>query len=72
MFDVPELTSGILCPLDRGVDGFQTSISDPVCRVGLDVREMTLDQLGCLGYWLQATMSGAPKPACKETLRRGQ
>ncbi len=69
VFDVPEPPSGLLHPLDRGVDGLQAGIGEPVPEVGQDIREVALDQLGHLGYRLQPAVGGAPEPAGEERLR---
>lgn len=68
VFDVPEPPSGLLHPLDGGVDGLQAGVGESVLEVGQDVREMALDQLRPRGHGLQA-VGRTPKPASEDRVR---
>ncbi len=50
MLDVAEAASGFFHPLDRGIDGLQARVGDPVLEVGQDMGQMSLDHLRDRGH----------------------
>jgi hypothetical protein len=64
MLDVAEAASGLFHPLDRGIDGLQARVGDPVLEVGQDMGRCrwiifaTVATGGGAGYAWRARTSG--------------